>query len=61
MENSNSPKLVEIISNNLLFYDIYAFYKEGWRFMILVNYRQQTPPHLGFYSSSRKGWIIKID
>jgi hypothetical protein len=52
---------MEIISNNLLLYDIYAFHKEGWRFMIYVNYRQQTPPHLGFYSSSRKDWIIKID
>jgi hypothetical protein len=28
-KNSNSPKLVEIVSNNLLFYDIYAFHKEG--------------------------------
>jgi hypothetical protein len=24
---------------------------------MIANYRQQTPPHLGFYSSSRKGWI----
>ena len=24
-----------------------------------VNYRQQTPPHLGFYSSSIKGWITQ--
>jgi hypothetical protein len=22
-----------------------------------LNNRQQAPPHLGFYSSSRKGWI----
>jgi hypothetical protein len=52
---------MKIVSNNLLFYDIYVFHKEGWRFMIYVNYRQQTPRHLGFYSSSRKYWIIKID
>ena len=24
-----------------------------------VNYRQQTPPHIGFYSSSIKGWITQ--
>ena len=24
-----------------------------------VNYHQQTPPHLGFYSSSIKGWITQ--
>jgi hypothetical protein len=28
-KNSNSPKLIEIVSNNLLFYDIYEFHKEG--------------------------------
>jgi hypothetical protein len=28
-----------------------------WWFMIDINYHQQTPPHLGFYSSSIKGWI----
>jgi hypothetical protein len=25
--------------------------------MMVAKYRQQTPPHLGFYSSLRKGWI----
>ena len=29
------------------------------RFVMNVNYRQQTPPHLGFYSSSIKGWITQ--
>jgi hypothetical protein len=24
---------------------------------MIVNYRQQTPPDLDFYSSSRKEWI----
>ena len=24
-----------------------------------INYHQQTPPHLGFYSSSIKGWITQ--
>jgi hypothetical protein len=38
-KNSNSPKLMEIVSNNLLFYDIYAFHKDGWQFMIYINYR----------------------
>jgi hypothetical protein len=28
-KNNNSPKLMEIVCNNLLFYDIYAFHKEG--------------------------------
>jgi hypothetical protein len=28
-KNSNSPKLMEIVSNNLILYDIYAFHKEG--------------------------------
>ena len=27
--------------------------------MMNVNYRQQTPSHLGFYSSSIKGWITQ--
>jgi hypothetical protein len=30
-----------------------------WWFVMNVNYRQQTPPHLGFYSSSIKGWITQ--
>ena len=33
--------------------------KVYWRFVMNVNYRQQTPPHLGFYSSSIKGWITQ--
>jgi hypothetical protein len=28
-KNSNLPKLIEIVSNNLLLCDIYAFHKEG--------------------------------
>jgi hypothetical protein len=60
IENINSPKLMETVSNNLLLYSIYTF----WSFMEerltvhgIFNYRQQAPPQLGFYSSSRKGWI----
>ena len=34
-------------------------YKLYWRFMMNVNYRQQTAPHLGFYSFSIKGWITQ--
>ena len=34
-------------------------YKLYWWFVMNVNYRQQTPPHLGFYSSSIKGWITQ--
>ena len=30
-----------------------------WWFMMNVNYHQQAPPHLGFYSSSIKGWITQ--
>ena len=30
-----------------------------WRFIINVNYHQQTPPHLSFYLSSIKGWITQ--
>ena len=26
---------------------------------MVVNYRQQTPPHLAFYSSLIKGWITQ--
>ena len=29
----------------------------GTTFMIDINYRQQAPLHLGFYSFSIKGWI----
>jgi hypothetical protein len=27
--------------------------------MMYVNYHQQAPPHLGFYLSSIKGWIMQ--
>ena len=33
--------------------------KVYWWFVMNVNYHQQTPPHLGFYSSSIKGWITQ--
>jgi hypothetical protein len=33
--------------------------KVGWRFVMYVNYHQQTPLHLGFYSSLIKGWITE--
>ena len=33
--------------------------KVYWWFIININYYQQTPPHLGFYSSSIKGWITQ--
>ena len=35
------------------------FCKVYWRFMMNVNYHQQTPPHVDFYSSSIKGWITQ--
>ena len=33
--------------------------KLHWWFVMSVNYRQQAPPYLGFYSSSIKGWITQ--
>ena len=33
--------------------------KVYWWFAININYHQQTPPHLGFYSSPIKGWITQ--
>ena len=33
--------------------------KVYWRFMNVVNYHQQTPTHLVFYSFSIKGWITQ--
>ena len=33
--------------------------KLHWWFVMNVNYHQQTPPHLSFYSSSIKGWITQ--
>ena len=34
-------------------------FKLYWWFVMNVNYHQQSPPYLGFYSSSIKGWIIQ--
>jgi hypothetical protein len=51
---------MEFVSINLLFYDIDPFspFMQGKLTVLMyVNYRQQAPPHLGFYSSSIKGWI----
>jgi hypothetical protein len=53
---------METISNNLLFYDIdpfSLFSKVSWQFLMFANYLQQALPHLGFYSSSIKGWITQ--
>ena len=47
-----APKSMVVIYFSLLC-------KLYWQFVINVNYRQQTPPHLGFYSSSIKGWITQ--
>ena len=38
------------------FSDLWKLY---WWFVMNVNYCQQSPPHLGFYSSSVKEWITQ--
>ena len=53
-------KTCGIMSVKTYFYHLYLFHpfiQFYWQLKVDIIYHQQTPPHLGFYSSSIKGCI----